>query len=521
MILHDITHLAWKLKDNLQKIQSLNNSQNNVKLGSSKIKQTLIIFTKSSDLIIMDALSGNVLHSLRLPDKEVYQIVKSEDYQFLDDKSIYIIFHDKKNKKFYTSLELNLDTMQLKPIEEIYLKEEELKEMIVKLINSKNDSSQIGGGKLDNRTVKKFNNKVLVHSEANKLYGINFKSNGDSSDLNLSIIWNQLMDGSKIISTLSPQIHKNLISTYHANGKVFYKYLDTNMLLVLSSIESKESKSTLYVTIIKTNNGKILYQGYLHHVDFNKKIITVFEENIVLISYTRKEKSISRNELFVIEIMKREIEHSFIHLLEKIFKVNLVSDYDFSNESFYDENIQESDLLFLTQTFITSKRIKDIKTSKTLLNMANKFFVVIFENNQVFFVDKRGLSPRRPLMREEKGKPPVLDPELNSPYIDPELTPYHPLINLDTKYILDINFAYNQIDDVLISPTEYESTLLVCTLGLNISCDKVYPDKTFDTMLIGIPYSLIIMFISGIMVINIFYFFLVFNLLPSKICEKG
>jgi hypothetical protein len=263
---------------------------------------------------------------------------------------------------------------------------------------------------------------------------------------------------------------------------------------------STNDKNSLIVSVINTNNGKVLHQSIITNVDTVREIKSVYEENLIVISYFKKHKSIVRNELFVIEIMKREIEHSFINMLEKIFKINLTG--ELSENKTHDE-IQESDLVFLTQTYVLPRNIKGLFVSKTHINIGNKYIILLSENNQIFFVDKRGISPRRPIMKDDKAKgaTPVLDTTLNSPYIDPDITPYAPSLTLDHKYVLNIDFMTDQIDDIIITPTENESIFLLCTIGLNVSCYKGYPDKTFDTMALDFSYYIILVFLVGIMVI--------------------
>jgi hypothetical protein len=289
------------------------------------------------------------------------------------------------------------------------------------------------------------------------------------------------------------------MTTYHSNGKIFYKFISSNMVLVLST----NDKRSLIVTILKVDNGKILHQSSISNIDPSQPIKSIFEENLVVISYVKKEKSVVRNELYVIEIMRREIEHSLLTLLERKVKHLLpfelgFTDIDEVNES--NDDINGSDLIFLTQSYVLNRKVKGLFVSKTRINIANKFVIILFENNQVFFIDKRGISPRRPIMKDAGSATPVFDPTLNSPYNDPDISGYSPIINLDHKFILDQYFINSQVDDIKTTTTENESIFMLCTEGSGIACYKVYPDKTFDTLTMNFNYSLIILFMFGITV---------------------
>ena len=68
---------------------------------------------------------------------------------------------------------------------------------------------------------------------------------------------------------------------------------------------------------------------------------------------------------------------------------------------------------------------------------------------------------------------------MNSPYTDLEFVPYSPILMIDYKHSLSDSFVNELIDNVIVSPTEYESTFLLCSTGGNIACYKVYPDKVY------------------------------------------
>lgn len=478
-----------------------------------KAKNYLILFTESQELYIIDALTGFMHINKTFKGKKMIHV--THKLQLSDtihdkerNKNIYLIFKD--TAETFSSLRLNLETVELEEDNTIidqFSTLEEIRVLSEKLVGA--DASLTNDdliyGELD--LVNKYADKYMVQSINNNLYGIKL-NRGVNNKLDISLAWNVIIKKQagkdfKILDYKYPNIHDNLIITYHSGGKIFYKYIDSNTLLLLSTYDNR----TLIVSILKITNGKILHQSYINNVDFSQKILPLFEENTIVISYTKKEKTVTRNEIYVIEMMKREIEYSLITLFERIFKINILSG-EGENIQNQNENLQEFDLVFLTQTFIIPKRVKQIYFSKSKTNVSNKFLIMVFENNQVFVIEKRGISPRRPIVKDDKGKaagaPPVIDPNLNSPYIDPESPPYNPIVNIDYKYIVNIDFVNDQIDNIRIAPTEFESTFMLCTEGINISCYKVAPDKTFDTMTLHFSYSLIAMFIISIMVYILF-----------------
>ena len=259
------------------------------------------------------------------------------------------------------------------------------------LINSIDPSELIG-----ETTKKDFNIKtdlslhdteVLVKRDKNNLFGIKVYSDSNKDKLSLNILWNLNLDNSTIIDFKLTNFHKHSTTTYLSGGKILYKFLDKNLGVVAYTSDRK----TLYLSIIKSDSGKILYQASIANVDFNQRINVLFEENIVLVSYIKKEKSINRNEVFVVEIIKREIDDSFIYLMEKVLQI----------EGRTDSIIDENSLIFQEACYIIPKRVKHIFVSETRINVSNKQIILLFENNFVHFLDIRLAGARRPLT---KGK---------------------------------------------------------------------------------------------------------------------
>ena len=230
--------------------------------------------------------------------------------------------------------------------------------------------------------------EILIKREGNSYYGV--KVNRVSHEkLLLSQVWSLNLESSSIIDFKLSNIHEHTTTTYLTGGKILYKFLDNNLGVVVYT----HDRRTLLFSVINSYNGKILYQASITNVDFTQRINTVFEENIVLVSYIKKDKNINRNEVFIVEIMKREIEHSFINLIEKVLQ--------FDSKTENSSNLDETDLIFQEACYIIPKRVKHIYTSETKLNISNKQIIFVLENNLVYFLDRRFAGGRRPLA---KGK---------------------------------------------------------------------------------------------------------------------
>ena len=176
------------------------------------------------------------------------------------------------------TLELHEDNTILN---EVFLVQE-IKNFSENLINSGKSSTET---ELKYNLSNKYNNNFFIEVTNNSINGIKIEK--INKKVNLSIHWNLLLNSLNLLHYKYPNISQNVITTYHSAGKVYYKYISWNTMLIISTNDSK----TLIVTIINTNNGKILHQSYITNVDTTRQINSIFEENLIVISYFKKEKS--------------------------------------------------------------------------------------------------------------------------------------------------------------------------------------------------------------------------------------
>lgn len=357
-------------------------------------------------------------------------------------------------------------------------------------------TQQKSTSKIQSEAMQRYNG-LYVQTTEEGIFGQLIKSNlyDDSvlvnlGDITFTTLWSLKIKNiiQKIGCTVNPKA-----SVFQAsNGKVFQKFVDPNLILLTAAVESA-SNDSIYAYIIDSYTGKQFYKILIEKVDLSQPIILLFRENLALITYTRKDKFSVRQETLSIEMMRKTIESDFLTTLKKILgKDETVQE---SNET-----INTHDVIFLTQTYVLTKKIKSMTCSRSLLNVSNRSILVTLENNQVFAVDQRLFSARRPIAKEPAtpGAPVEIDPLLNSIYVDNELPPYNSIIIFDPKTLLNNSHVNEQVSNVLVSPTSHESTFLVCRVGLGIKCSKTYPDKTFDSLPPKFSYHLIFVFVIGI-----------------------
>lgn len=558
LLINDIQDIYTNIKSSIENVINLRTLGNKENITTKNEKHFIVLYTSNSQLFILDAVTGEKKFeksflnysfiSLKTPNvnfntntnnnnKNYHELdsniiqpyitveLRASEYKSPNDDSLVIQINLKDFS--YQEIDLNLknnfsfDSLLNKVNENFNSNIDSTpKEAVVfTLPGLENPEAIPNRNKLENKIILNMNEKL------NTIFGL--KINKIKSKQNLYIVkphWNFKLNNHKLLDYKIARVPENIYTVYNSSGKILYKHIDHNVALILTNVENT---NTVYVTIINTIDGKILFQTQIAYVDLNQNINSIFNENFILISYVKKTASFTRNEILTIEIMKREIEHSLISLFDKIFNLkNIFSAFNANEEDEIemgkitankkdningtdDEDLVHSnDLVFLMKTYFLPRKIKNIFVNKSKLNVSNKYIILLLETNQIYLIDKRALSPRRPIAKIDPKvqTPPVVDPLLNSPYADLESPPYVPNIVLDPKFIIDVNYINSQIDNIAIQPTKYESTFILCTSGISFSCYKTYPDKTFDYFVSIFPNYFIIIALIALFVNHKFLF---------------
>ena len=544
------------MKNSITSLINPKNQKSEEIITSKNEKHFLILFSANSELFILDAITGEKKYEKKFPNFSLVNIIttlnsnslKTESKKNIKDIENPIVNFElkniaNKNDNEILLIQINLQDFSYQEIDfnlnntfsiedltskiNSELSHKDFKETIEFDFPSSSNSSL----EENDRSKKDLNGKIILtyNENQNTLFGM--KVSSDAKDKNiLNPIWNFILNNHKLMQYKLANVPENVHTVYNSSGKILYKHIDRNVILLISNIEKTENIS---VTLISVINGKILYQTQIANVDLEQKINSIFNENFVIINYVKKNKNVLRNEVFTIEIMRREIEHSLTSLFQKIFNLRTLfsafNPLDDDQEENFNENLKKinsenedkeeqlvhsDDLVFLTKTFFLPRKVKKMFLNETKLNVANKYIIFLLESNQVFLVDKRVLSPRRPLAKVNPGapsSPPVIDPLMNSPYADLESPAYFPNIVFDPKFIVDVDYFNSQIDNLSIHQTKFESTFILCTTGLSLNCYKVYPDKTFDYFVSLFPNVFILIALLVLFVNLLFYkFFLHF-----------
>lgn len=317
---------------------------------------------------------------------------------------------------------------------------------------------------------------LYVDKKENQIFGLNV-----SKQINIS--WNLNLKNKQIISVTLPSINSNASIYQASQSKIYHKYINPNIFLLIT----QNTQDSVLIELVDSFTGKILKKLNLEKVVVNLPIIPLFTENTILIAYIKKEKSVFKQEILSIEILKREIDEQFIGLLSKIF------------EDKQDSKFKTSEPIFLHHTYVLSRKVKSLYSSESLISISNKNVIIVYENNLMSLLDMRTLSARRPIVVDPMMQSNLLLTD-NSVYVDNELPGYSPLILIDYKNIVSKDYLNETIDEIITTTTVFESTFIMCTFGSKTQCFNVSPDKTFDSLSENFNYSLIGVFVLVIFV---------------------
>ena len=491
IIIKDVLDIFNTLKESLMNYKQMNvisrfNENEFTLTQSSSIRNSLFLYTNNSELFVLNALNGEIEFTQSFDNDLLLFKVQPKDnmkdtvLRKQSDMNVHLHFRNINNNNEYI-YEYNLISNQLQLNNE-HTYTHQYKQMIInaemKLITQKQDSMNLSTFIKDmpQHIKNDLNGKYSITQHDNTLYTFKYYLNSDN-DLIMNIVYNLHFE--EVITYFFPDMNAHPNPLYLVEGKIYYKFINENIIVILSKHQSKH----LLITLIRGDNGKVIDKIQLTNVDFHS-ISYLFEDNWGLISYIKKEKGFKRNEVFAIELLKQEIEFSLMSLLEKHFK---------SQTNTNVLTTSDTEITILSHTFVLDRHVKKMFKSQTEYNNANTFIVLLYENNKIFLIDRRTFSPRRPFTKDVKGKE-TYDASINSIYVDPELQGYKPIVTIDNKATLNAKRELIEVDDVVVAPTESESTFMVCSIGNDVACYKVFPDKIYDSYNKGTQAVIIMIF---------------------------
>ncbi|KAJ3324597.1 hypothetical protein HDV06_006490 [Boothiomyces sp. JEL0866] len=258
---------------------------------------------------------------------------------------------------------------------------------------------------------------------------------------------------------------------------VLYKYLNPNLLAILTLSETKTTSTTNLYLLDSVS-------GILHH-----KIATLgagnlvndmhllFCENFIVYTYWNHGPSKAKNGTLAVN--SKHYEVAVLELYESARANNRVDSPVFS--SFHNSSFD-----FIAQTFISAHPIDSLGVTRTLAGITSREIIFGLKQGMLLGASRKLLDPRRP-----KHSPTSYDKE-------EQLYPYHPVIGTNPKDTLSYNLQVLHPTTIISKETLLESTSLVLSYGTDIFLTRRMPSKMFDRLKDDFSYAQLVLSIVAL-----------------------
>jgi len=295
-----------------------------------------------------------------------------------------------------------------------------------------------------------------------------FLTNHNSKEINGYI----LSEGNKLVDTWRITLNTNEkivafasrtedpvvnVGNVLGNRTVLYKYLYPNLV---SYATINEEDRSLYINLIDTITGELLHsQKHTNEkVDINSPVNLVFGENWYVYSYLSAEP-IPEQRITVVELydsLESNVKKSDPNMQYSPLKGNINKPEVISKSYYFPEIIQ------------------DLELSSTKFSITSKAIIIKLANDQITFVPKFVLNARS---KEEANMSDDDKKEFMA-------SPYMSSIPINDNFIISHQRELIMGDDskLVSSATNLESTTIVCEIGNDVFCSRIYPSGQFDVM---------------------------------------
>ncbi|QLL31185.1 hypothetical protein HG536_0B00460 [Torulaspora globosa] len=239
------------------------------------------------------------------------------------------------------------------------------------------------------------------------------------------------------------------------NRTVLYKYLYPNMA---SYITVNKQTSTMYVNLIDTITGELLYsQMHEDKIDADQPINMVFGEYWFVYSYFSTEP-VPEQKLVTVELYES---------LEANERISTDSEQINPLRSHHKPAV-------ISKAYFFPEIIQRMSLSQTIFGITSKTIILELKNGQITFLSKDILSARR--VEESKMTNDDKKEFMAMPYIS--------MIPLNDHFVISHSRTLLLGDNAKLvsTATNLESTSVVCDIGHDIFCSKIYPSGQFDIM---------------------------------------
>jgi len=295
----------------------------------------------------------------------------------------------------------------------------------------------------------------------------------------------------------SDKIHSRF--TTLGDDSLLLKYDNPHTLLVASVSPSHAADSyhgaqddreasdiRLHLTLVDTVSAKIIYRGSLESA--SAPVHAVLIENSIVATYWNSKAK--RCELSSVALYEGVIDrYGLTPFAPKQSAAAAAKVQQRKNFSAFSSSLP----IAMQKTFVLPRCVTSIQHSVTAKGIANKNVLIGLTSGQVYALDARLISPRRPLVEPsaaERGE---------------GLGVFHPFVQFNPQQAVTHNYALASGPLGIVSaPTRLESSSLVFSFGrLDVQCNRVIPSGGFDLLASDFNHALLsaMLLLLGITVI--------------------
>ncbi|CCE63470.1 hypothetical protein TPHA_0E03810 [Tetrapisispora phaffii CBS 4417] len=418
-------------------------TKQNFKFGFSKL---LIVGTKRGQISALDILNGKPLWNLHPLDKKIVSIEwnsSSKEFIVVYETGQYFAY---KLTDFYAPIQSFNGSLKSQ-VRSINL----LDDSSTLYVNYKSGDKEIVSLSKSDDLLQ---NKVIFITDHNERGLSGHMQNSTDKIMNT---WKIDIPKNEKLVAYAKRIDEPIanIGVVTGNRTVLYKYLYPN--LVSYAVVDKETKS-LYIDIVDSVTGSVLYtQKHDDSVNDKLPINMVFGEHWIVYSYFSS-NPIPEQKLVVIELydslsldVRVSDPNKTYNPLDGIYKPKVI-----------------------TKSYFFPEIIKSLQLSKTKFNIASKAILIETQDGQMSYIPKYIVGARR---KEEK----LMTDDDKKEFM---AAPYNSNIPSNDHFVITHSRQLLMGNESIISSvaTNLESTSIVCNLGHDIFCTKIYPSSQFDIM---------------------------------------
>ncbi|KAI8335748.1 hypothetical protein BC941DRAFT_377420 [Chlamydoabsidia padenii] len=276
---------------------------------------------------------------------------------------------------------------------------------------------------------------------------------GYRNSLTAQPVWNMALPKGEQLVVLDGQRQRHQAASLGrvlGNRNVFYKYLNPNMLTLITGDAERE---TLTMRVIDSVKGTILYEAVHPNVpasSFVSSVHMVQMENWIVYHFWSNDGKDTGYQAVVLELYEGAVENQ------------RVPSANFSSYDPLQPSIQSA-------AFAFPYAVQAMGVTTTRNGVSTRDILFALPSHQILTVNKRLLDPRRPTNTPTKEDQ------------EEQLIPYAPIPE-ERKLFLTYNLEVIGIQHIISAPALLESTSLVYAYGLDTYYTRDSPSRQFDVL---------------------------------------